>query len=104
MSRSLADFTGSALYLDTMVFYVFLRGTHSAAQELFARIESSAPNLSLLDVASADLDVMDEAMRRYHLRPRDALHLAAMRKCACRDLASNDSDFDQVPDVRRYTL
>ncbi len=64
----------------------------------------SLPNLSLLDVTSADLEVMDGAMRNYRLRPRDALHLAAMQKCACLDLASNDSDFDRVPAVQRYAL
>ena len=62
------------------------------------------PNLFLVNVSSSDLDVMDEGMRRYHLRPRDSLHLAAMRKCGCSHLVSNDADFDRVPDIRRYTL
>jgi predicted nucleic acid-binding protein len=47
---------------------------------------------------------MDEGMRLYHLRPRDALHLAAMQKCGCFDLVSQDGDFDRVPMVRWYTL
>lgn len=62
------------------------------------------PNLFLVDVTSADLDVMDEAMRQYQLRPRDALHLAAMRKCGCLALVSDDPDFDRVAEIRRYTL
>ena len=62
------------------------------------------PNLFLIEVASVDLMVMDEAMRLYHLRPPDALHLAAMRKSDYFDLASHDSDFDRVPHVQRYTL
>jgi predicted nucleic acid-binding protein len=62
------------------------------------------PNLILVEVAPADLDVMDEAMLTYHLRPRDALHLAAMQKCENLDLVSHDPDFDRVPTVRRYTL
>ena len=41
MSRPLADFTGSALYLDTMVFYVFLRGTNSTAQDLFRALRQA---------------------------------------------------------------
>lgn len=60
--------------------------------------------LFLVDVTSSDLAVMDEAMHLYHLRPRDALHLAAMEKCGCFDLMSHDPDFDRVPKVRRYTL
>jgi predicted nucleic acid-binding protein len=47
---------------------------------------------------------MDEGMCLYHLRPRDALHLAAMQKCDCFDLVSHDPDFDRVPEVRRYKL
>jgi predicted nucleic acid-binding protein len=64
----------------------------------------SFPNLGLVDVTPSDLAVMDEGMRLYQLRPRDALHLAAMEKCGCFDLVSHDSDFDRVPMVKRYTL
>lgn len=61
-------------------------------------------HLHLLDVTAADLTGMTEAMQRYHLRPRDALHLAAMQKADCFDLASDDHHFDRVPTVRRFTL
>ena len=43
-------------------------------------------------------------MRLYLLRPRDALHLAAMQKCDCFDVVSQDSDLDRVPHIRRYVL
>jgi predicted nucleic acid-binding protein len=62
------------------------------------------PNLSLVDVTASDLDAMNEAILQFHLRPRDALHLAAMHKCGCFDLVSHDTDFDRVPMIRRYTL
>ncbi|HSJ53431.1 MAG TPA: PIN domain-containing protein [Anaerolineae bacterium] len=62
------------------------------------------PNLFLIEVTSTDLTAMDEAMHLYHLRPRDALHLAAMRKSDCFNLVSHDPDFDRVPHVQRYTL
>jgi predicted nucleic acid-binding protein len=163
MSKLLTSFTGTTLYLDTMIPYALLRGLDHAARDLFARIEAAElraytsvltfdelayrmmlalirdhtgvspfeqlrdneaqmiarfypqiaphlahlrtfPNLLLVDVTSSDLAVMDEAMRLYHLRPRDALHLAAMQKAGCFDLVSHDADFDRVPQVRRYTL
>lgn len=163
MSEPLTAFTGTALYLDTMVPYALLRGIDPAAHALFARIEaeelraftsvltfdelvyrmllalirdhyggspleqlrtnevqmiaefypSIAPHLSrlrqfrslqLVDVTSSDLDLMDEAMRLYQIRPRDALHLAAMQKTGCLDLVSQDPDFDRIPIIRRYTL
>lgn len=64
----------------------------------------SFPNLTLLDVTQIDLEAMDKFILQYHLKPRDALHYAAMQKCGCLNLASHDPDFDRVPDIRRYTL
>ena len=163
MSELITSFTGSTLYLDTMIPYALLRGLDPAARDLFARIEAAKlqaytsvltfdelayrmllalirdhhggspleqlrdneaqmiaqfypqlaphlarlrafPNLFLVDVTSSDLAVMDEAMSQYHIRPRDALHLAAMQKCGCLSLVSHDPDFDRVPQVHRYTL
>ncbi len=40
MSNPLSTFSGSTLYLDTMVFYLFLRDPESAAQALFAQVAS----------------------------------------------------------------
>lgn len=40
MSEPLAHFTGSVLYLDTMMPYALLRGIDPAARTLFARIEA----------------------------------------------------------------
>jgi predicted nucleic acid-binding protein len=62
------------------------------------------PNLILIDVTVPDLGVMNDAILQYHIRPRDALHLAAMQKCGCFDLVSHDTGFDHVPTVQRYTL
>ena len=163
MSQPLTAFTGTALYLDTMIPYALLRGIDPAVRTLFARIEAGElqgytsvltfdelvyrmllalirdyyggspidrlrdnetqliakfypqlaphlarlrafPNLSLVDLTPTDLEMMDEGIRLYHLRPRDALHLAAMQKCGCFDLLSHDPDFDRVPMVQRYTL
>ncbi len=62
------------------------------------------PNLSLVSLTADDVERMDEAMHRYHIRPRDALHLAAMQKVGCLSLVSTDGDWDRVPIVARYTL
>ena len=61
-------------------------------------------NLTVLDVFVSDLDVMHEAIPQYHLRPRDALHYAAMQRVGCLNLASNDPDFDRIPTIERYTI
>lgn len=64
----------------------------------------SFPNINVVDVTVADLDVMNSVIAKYHVRPRDALHFAAMQRLECFDLASNDHHFDQIPDVRRFAL
>lgn len=163
MSQVIQDFTGNRLYVDTMIFYEFLRATEPATKSLFRRVRNgelqaysslltfdelayrlllalirdnhsgspydhlrndeaemvatcyprvsqqlqqlqATPNLILLEVEITDVTVMHEAAVAYQLRPRDALHVAAMRKAKCFDLLSNDSDFDRVSEIRRFTF
>ncbi len=61
-------------------------------------------SLTVLEVLPQDLNVLNSGMVQYHLRPRDALHLAAMQRVNCLDLASNDSDFDRIPEIKRYSI
>lgn len=163
MTAPLNSFAGEAIYLDTMLPYVFLRSIAPDTKPFFKRIERGEflaytsvltfdelafrlllafvkdrysgspldhlrdeevkmmaefapivadllrrlrafPNLLVLDVTTPDLDVMNDAMTQYHLRPRDALHLAAMQRVGCVDLASNDLHFDRIPHLRRFTI
>lgn len=60
------------------------------------------PNLTIIDVASTDLQIMMDAMIQYTIRPRDALHWAAMQRVGCVNLASNDQHFDQIPSIYRF--
>jgi predicted nucleic acid-binding protein len=62
------------------------------------------PNLVVVEIDANDIDTMNEMMLNYHLKPRDGLHLAAMKKVGCFDLLSNDADFDRVSIVHRYVL
>ncbi|MBL7164680.1 MAG: type II toxin-antitoxin system VapC family toxin [Anaerolineales bacterium] len=161
--NTLANFTAQAVYLDTMLPYIFLRSIDSAAKSFFERIEGGEflaytsiltfdelayrlllafikdhyngspldhlrneenrmmtefaprvstllqrlkdfPNLITLDILASDLDAMIEAMTKYKLRPRDALHLAAMQRADCFNLASNDAHFDNVPKIQRFAI
>ncbi|MDE3088910.1 MAG: hypothetical protein KGJ80_05955 [Chloroflexota bacterium] len=61
-------------------------------------------NLTVHDVLVSDLGVMNEVMPQYRLRRRDALHFAAMQRVGCMNLANNDSDFDHIPTIKRYTV
>ncbi|NJL59483.1 MAG: hypothetical protein HC887_07415 [Desulfobacteraceae bacterium] len=37
------------------------------------------PNLEVIDIAVSDIDVMNETMLNYCVKPRDGLHFAAMK-------------------------
>lgn len=65
---------------------------------------AALPNLKVVSVLPDDIGRMVNAMERYHLRPRDGLHLAAMERVGCFTLISHDADFDRLPHVRRCTL
>jgi len=62
------------------------------------------PNLTAIEVSVVDVETMIEAMEQYRIRPRDALHFAAMRRVGCFNLASNDQHFDRIPTIRRFAL
>ena len=78
--------------------------------EFYPQVESrlrlfyGLPHLTVLPVTSGDLDAMHHNIRQYGCLPRDALHLAAMQKVGCLHLVSQDSDFDHIPGITRYTL
>ena len=62
------------------------------------------PNLAIVDTTPTDLLNMHQHILQYQLRPRGALHLAAMLRVGCIYLASNDSDFDRVQGIQRFTI
>jgi predicted nucleic acid-binding protein len=166
MIAPLTSFVSGAIYLDTMIFYVFLRTdpqVHFVLRSFFANIERGEitaytssltfdelayrlllalikdkyggspldhlrqnepgmmtefypvlaprlqrlrrfPNLHLVDVTATDIDLMIQHLLDYNLKPRDALHLTAMKASGCFNLASNDHHFDVIPDLTRYII
>jgi predicted nucleic acid-binding protein len=83
---------------------------HKLIGEFAPQIESvlvqtqNFPNLFLIDFTVADLVPFYQLMCKYQLRPRDALHLAAMLKVDCLAIVSQDSDFDHITDIQCYKL
>jgi predicted nucleic acid-binding protein len=163
MTTPLNTFSGSTIYLDTMLPYALLRGIDPAAKSFFERVGQGEflayttaltfdelayrfilalikdyyggsppddlrteeekligefaprvvtelrrlrelPNLTVLDILVIDLDTMNDAMTQFHIRPRDALHYAVMKRIGCLDVASNDPHFDRIPTINRHTL
>ena len=62
------------------------------------------PNLATVDVTAADILEMHRNILEYKLRPRDALHLATLRRAGCLQIVSHDGGFDRVPEISRFTI
>jgi len=62
------------------------------------------PALTLIDVNASDVMMMHDNITKYHLKPRDSIHLTAIQKVQCTNILTNDSDFDQIATIQRYTL
>ena len=62
------------------------------------------PNLAVTEITYRDIDAMLRNMLDYPLKPRDALHLATMQRLCCFDLASNDHHFDEIGEIRRFSI
>ena len=62
------------------------------------------PHFTIIPVIVEDIAVMHRNARQFHLLPRDALHLSVMQRIGCTNLISEDSDFDTVTNLKRFTI
>ncbi len=60
------------------------------------------PHLHLMEVETADFAGMLDSIRAFSLPPRDALHIAVMRRLGLTAIASDDADFDRVDKLERH--
>ncbi len=61
-------------------------------------------NLTIIPLVPTDIAAMRRNIQQFRILPRDALHLVAMQKVGCFHLVSQDSDFDHIPSITRYTF
>jgi predicted nucleic acid-binding protein len=64
------------------------------------------PHIHLIgcDNAAADFESMLENIRKYSLLPRDAIHVAIMKRNCLNAIASDDMDFDRVANIERHWI
>lgn len=72
------------------------------ARAIEAPIEGLVGLLELEPVVPEDLRAMQREMVATGLLPRDAIHVAVMRRLGLTDLASDDRAFDRCPDLVRF--
>jgi len=59
-----------------------------------------AKNVLQITTQTADPIEMGDLARKYQLLPRDASHLGIMRKNMIKNIATSDSDFERVKDIK----
>ncbi len=59
------------------------------------------PNLRFLEIKEITLQMAQEIMEKYRLKPRDALHIATAIENGVKTIVSYDGDIDKANIVRR---
>ncbi|MDP4039800.1 MAG: type II toxin-antitoxin system VapC family toxin [Candidatus Pacearchaeota archaeon] len=62
------------------------------------------PNLIFLDVNEKVMSKAQELVLRYNLKPRDAIHAATAIVGGIKEIASDDTDFDRVKELKRIKI
>lgn len=93
----------SVLTFDESVFIVRkFRGFENslAAGDDFLNI----PNMSFIDATYQIISMAQELIKKYRLRPRDAIHAACAIHKDIKIIVSDDADFDYVKELERKSI
>ena len=66
--------------------------------------EEILPYTKILALGEKEYQEAKELILTYHLKPSDALHAAAMKTNKITIIASEDSDFDKIPGIKRIWI
>jgi predicted nucleic acid-binding protein len=84
----------------------YLRDHPEVVKELMTQVDLLAEALHdlviLEPVTAADMEQMREEMRASGILPRDAIHLAVMKRLGLTAIASDNEGFDNRQDINRY--
>ncbi len=64
-------------------------------------------NLKNLNFINVDLEIINYSyslLGKYKLEPRDAIHLACALSKDIKNIATNDKDFDKIPEIKRFDI
>lgn len=95
--------TTSVEVVQELTFVLWRRGLPAEARELARLVLRLFPGM--LSLARDDLELALQILERYSgLTPRDAIHVATMRRHGIDTIASADRHFDEVSGIRRIDL
>ncbi|MFQ6075288.1 MAG: type II toxin-antitoxin system VapC family toxin [Candidatus Bathyarchaeia archaeon] len=90
------------LTLDELAWAV-LRATNTATAVEACKAVLRLRDLDIASVEYGDVWMMTENMKTFDLRPRDAIHLAVMKRLGEKTIVSEDIHFDKA-DVERFNI
>ena len=93
----------SALALDEIMWVLIKNNKKNILRKAIEDIYAM-PNLEVREVSSLVPVHALEFMEKYNLKPRDAFHAAIMKQFQLKEIASDDSDFDKVKELKRIRL
>lgn len=62
------------------------------------------PHLIFLNVTSEVMERAHQLVEQYNIKPRDALHAAAMLENGISEMISSDPDFDRIYKIKRIPI
>ena len=90
----------SVLSLDEVMWTLNKLAGKKTAHEIVSSL-FSFPNLTLVDATKGILASALQIYLQEEIHPRDAIHLATMRFKNTDKIATNDSDFDRIRNIKR---
>lgn len=93
----------SSLVIDELMWVLLKNNKGHLLEEVISSIYK-IPNCTILPVSSEAPRIALEYMKKYKLKPRDALHLAVMKENDIKNIISDDTHFDRVKEIKRLKL
>ncbi|MAG02279.1 VapC toxin family PIN domain ribonuclease [Candidatus Pacearchaeota archaeon] len=62
------------------------------------------PNLKFVEVNRNIINKAQKIFEKYNIKPRDSIHAATAILQGCKEIISEDSDFDKVSELKRVAI
>ncbi len=93
----------SSLALDEVMWVLMKNKKKDNLRRVIEGIYAT-PNIEIKEVGALIPLHAVTIMEHYHLKPRDAIHVAIMEQNNVKEIVSDDADFDKVPWVKRIRI
>lgn len=62
------------------------------------------PYVEVIPIDESDIEIMENYLIKYDIKPSYAIHLATMEKKSISHIVSEDEEFDRIKEIRRIWL